>query len=127
MPPQEPYIQAVQDVIGAQLGHTALPKRFLIPMREMWDMQERLTHRHRAPKLIEQGRFRAAYDFLLLREASGEHLDGLGNWWTHYQAADEAEREQMVAEAQRQKPKGKSRRKRSGRSRKKTSDTGSSE
>lgn len=127
MPPQEAYIQAVQDVIGAQLGHTALPKRFLIPMREMWDMQERLTQRNRAPRLLEQGRFRAAYDFLLLREASGEHLDGLGNWWTHYQAADEAEREQMVAEAQRQKPKGKGRRRRSGRTRKKPSDAGSSD
>ncbi|MDQ2077671.1 polynucleotide adenylyltransferase PcnB [Marinimicrobium sp. ABcell2] len=116
--PLEAHMQATHDVIGAQLDHTALPKRFMMPMREMWDMQERLTQFHRAPRLVERARFRAAYDFLILREASGEHLDGLGNWWTRYQSADEAERERMVLEAQKQKPRAK-RRRRSGRSRSK--------
>lgn len=116
--PLEAHLQASQDVIGAQLSHTALPRRFMIPMREMWDMQERLTQRHRAPRLMERARFRAAYDFLLLREAAGEQLDGLGNWWTRYQAVDEAEREQMVQEAQKAKPRSR-RRRRSGRSRSK--------
>ncbi len=32
-------------------------------------------------------RFRAAYDLLLLRENSGEPLQGLSQWWTDYQAA----------------------------------------
>lgn len=116
----EAHLQASQDVISAQLAHTALPKRFMIPMREMWDMQERLTQLHRAPRLVERARFRAAYDFLLLREAAGEQLNGLGNWWTRYQAVDEAEREQMVQEAQKLKPRSR-RRRRSGRSRSKPS------
>ena len=46
--------------------------------------------------LLEHPRFRAAYDFLLLREEAGEDLDGLGHWWTQFQAADVAGREEMV-------------------------------
>ena len=41
-------------------------------------------------------RFRAAYDFLLLREASGEELNGLGQWWTRFQESNEEEREQLL-------------------------------
>ena len=112
MPPQAAYQQAAKEVIGQQLGHTALPKRFLIPMREMWDMQHRLVQRRHPQKLLEQSRFRAAYDFLILREASGERLDGAGSWWTRFQEVDEPEQQKMIAEARRQGPGGKSGRRR---------------
>ncbi|MGD8175598.1 polynucleotide adenylyltransferase PcnB [Marinimicrobium sp. ARAG 43.8] len=115
MPPQAAFQQAATEVIGHQLGHTAIPKRFLIPMREMWDMQHRLVQRRQPQRLVEHPRFRAAYDFLLLREAGGEKLDGAGSWWTRFQDVDEDTRQTMISDARRQGPKTRSRRrKRSG-------------
>ena len=71
-----------------------------MPMREIWDMQERLPRRQgkRADLLLENPRFRAGYDFLLLRESAGEQTDGLGDWWTDYQEVSDSERRQMIVE-----------------------------
>jgi poly(A) polymerase len=102
------YTQAVfaagTQIINQQLSRTAIPKRFLIPMREIWDLQQRLTNRSgmRAFRTLEHPRFRAAYDFLLMREAAGEQLQGIGNWWAEFQMADENARELMVKELQKQ-------------------------
>lgn len=98
MTPTQAWGQAAQNVINQQLTRTAVPKRFLIPMREIWDLQQRLPSRlgMRALRTLDHPRFRAAYDFLLMREAAGEALDGLGVWWTNYQTANDEEREQMV-------------------------------
>ncbi len=95
---QEAMQQAAQGVIGQQLSATAIPKRFLIPLREIWTLQLRLPKRdgQRAAQLLEHPRFRAAYDFLLLREETGEDMNGLGQWWTKYQDADMDTREQMT-------------------------------
>lgn len=67
-------------------------------MREIWDMQERLPRRQgrRADQLLENPRFRAGYDFLLLRESAGEQTDDLGDWWTRYQDANDSERRAMI-------------------------------
>lgn len=98
MPPQAAYLQAAQQVISEQLTRTSIPKRFLIPMREIWDLQHRLPGRQglRALRLLDHPRFRAAYDFLVMREDAGEDLHGLGRWWTSFQSADDEAREQMV-------------------------------
>jgi poly(A) polymerase len=48
--------------------------------------------------MLEHPRFRAAYDFLLLREAAGEQTDGLGDWWTRYKDASEQKRREMIRE-----------------------------
>ena len=98
MPPAAAWSQAAQNVISQQLTRTSIPKRFLIPMREIWDLQQRLPSRlgMRALRTLDHPRFRAAYDFLLMREAAGECLDGLGSWWTRYQTASDDEREKMV-------------------------------
>jgi len=98
MPPQAAYLQAAQTVISQQLSRTSIPKRFLIPMREIWDLQHRLPGRQglRALRLLDHPRFRAAYDFLLMREDAGEDLYGLGSWWTTFQTASDDAREQMV-------------------------------
>ena len=104
MTPAQAWTQAATNVINQQLTRTAVPKRFLIPMREIWDLQQRLPNRMglRALRTLDHPRFRAAYDFLLMREAAGESLDGLGVWWTNYQTADDEERERMVKELARQ-------------------------
>ncbi|HMW71270.1 MAG TPA: polynucleotide adenylyltransferase PcnB, partial [Cellvibrionaceae bacterium] len=96
--PQDALQKAGSDVIAKQLSRTAIPKRFLIPLREIWALQWRLPKRDggKAFGLLEHPRFRAAYDFLLLREEAGENLDGLGHWWTQFQNADSASREEMV-------------------------------
>lgn len=79
--------QAAQEVISIQQQNTSIPKRFVFPMRDIWDLQHRLVKR--LPKNIEgiytHERFRAAYDFILLREEVGEDLNGTGLWWTDYQ------------------------------------------
>jgi len=104
MTPTQAWAQAAQNVVNQQLTRTAVPKRFLIPMREIWDLQQRLPSRlgMRALRTLDHPRFRAAYDFLLMREAAGEALDGLGVWWTNYQTANDEEREQMVKDIAKQ-------------------------
>lgn len=79
--------EAAQTIIAEQMHHIAIPKRFTQPMREIWEFQLRLQKRRgkNVNKLVAHRRFRAAYDFLLLREESGEDLDGLGKFWTELQ------------------------------------------
>lgn len=100
IPAAEAMQIAAQGIISQQLARTAIPKRFLIPMREIWTLQLRLPKRagRRAFATLEHPRFRAAYDFLLLREEAGEDMGGLGMWWTRFQDADEELREKMVSE-----------------------------
>jgi poly(A) polymerase len=54
-------------------------------MREIWEMQLRFGNRNhsRARRLMTHPRFRAAYDFLLLRAQTGDpSLAELAEWWT---------------------------------------------
>ncbi|MCP4597715.1 polynucleotide adenylyltransferase PcnB [Neptuniibacter sp.] len=97
MPPLPALHEAANQVIAEQVRSTAIPRRFSTPIREIWEMQLRLPRRHgnKAARLMEQPRFRAAYDLLLLREQSGEDLGGLSQWWTDFQNADENAREKM--------------------------------
>jgi poly(A) polymerase len=90
--------KAANEVIGNQIPITAIPRKFTLAMREIWSLQLMLTRRggNRAQRLMEHPRFRAAYDFVLLREQTGEDLNGLGHWWTVYQEVDEEERQTMV-------------------------------
>ena len=77
----------------------AIPKRFSVTIREIWELQMKLEKRHgrRPDSTLEHPRFRAGYDFLLLRERSGEIPGGLGEWWTQYQIADDALRRDLIA------------------------------
>ena len=90
--------KAANEVISNQITITAIPRRFTMAMREIWSMQLTLVKRggNRAQRSMENPRFRAAYDFILLREQTGESLNGLGDWWTQYQDANEDERQSMV-------------------------------
>jgi poly(A) polymerase len=57
-------------------------------LQEMIGMQPRFERRdgRRALRLLDHPRFRAAYDFLLLRAAAGEADPELAQWWTDIQA-----------------------------------------
>lgn len=87
MAPLEATGEAAQTLISEQLHHIAIPRRFTAPMREIWEFQLRLQGRRgkKSVQLLSHRRFRAAYDFLLLREQSGEDLEGLGRYWTELQ------------------------------------------
>jgi poly(A) polymerase len=100
MPPIPAMQEAAHELIAEQCQRIAVPKRFTIPIREIWDMQERLPRRSgkRADLLLENPRFRAGYDFLLLRESAGEQTNGLGDWWTDYQDCTDSERRAMIRE-----------------------------
>ena len=95
----EALMRATDMVLQEQLQHVSIPRRFSVPMREIWAMQERLVRRggRQAFRLLEDKRFRAAYDFLLLRADTGEAPKELAEWWTRFQEVDAAERETMVA------------------------------
>ena len=90
--------KAAGQVIHNQNEITAIPKRFAQVIREIWDMQLRLDKRQgrHAEVLVADSRFRAGYDFLLLREECGEIEPGLGDWWTRYQREEEHGRMEMV-------------------------------
>tara|TARA_R110001583_G_scaffold66753_5_gene191519 strand:+ start:4595 stop:6061 length:1467 start_codon:yes stop_codon:yes gene_type:complete len=100
VPPIPALHQAALEIHQLQSRASSIPRRFSGTMRDIWELQYRLPRRNgnRAEQLVENPRFRAAYDFLLMREASGEDLDGLGQWWTDYQQARSEQREEMVAE-----------------------------
>ena len=60
-----------------------IPKRIQKSIMEIWEMQIMLLRIPEKTKItLNHKRFRAAYDFLLLREKSGENLEGAGDWWT---------------------------------------------
>jgi poly(A) polymerase len=98
MPPIPAMQEGAHELIAEQCQRIAIPKRFTLPIREIWDMQERLPRRSgkRADLLLDNPRFRAGYDFLLLRESAGEQTEGLGEWWTDYQDANDSGRRDMI-------------------------------
>lgn len=89
---------AAQSAIGDAVNHISIPRRFSQPMREIWEFQLRLQRRtgRKAAELVEHRRFRAAYDFLLLREQAGEDIGDLGQWWTDIQELSPEQRLEQV-------------------------------
>ena len=89
---------AGDEAVREMLKQVTLPKRFSLPMREIWQLQARLEMRRgkRPYRLLENKRFRAAYDFMLLREQVGEPLTELCQWWTEFQQEDEAGQQRLI-------------------------------
>jgi poly(A) polymerase len=80
-------IQLASDaVISKQVSTIALPRRFTQVSREIWSLQIRFKHRrgNRPMRLLSHPRFRAAYDFLLMRKEAGEDIGDLAEWWTEF-------------------------------------------
>ncbi len=92
---------AGNEVSAAQVQATSLPKRFSFPMREIWLLQQRLERRRgKAPyRMLEHPRFRAAYDFLLLRAEVGEAPAELAEWWTDFHQLNPVEQAKKVEPA----------------------------
>jgi len=92
---------AGNQITSEQVKATSLPKRFSFPMREIWMLQSRFERRRgKSPyRMLEHPRFRAAYDFLLLRSETGEASRELADWWTEFQTLNAGERDKMVVSA----------------------------
>jgi poly(A) polymerase len=90
--------EAMNVVLDTQTEKLAIQRRFVADMREIWSVQPRFDRMSgRTPfKLLEHPRFRAAYDFMLLRAESGEIDRSVGEWWTQFYDANADQRNQMT-------------------------------
>ena len=81
------FMLAAEEVISAQVRSTAVPRRFSAVTRQIWTMQPRFgkIRGKRWRRLLEQERFRAGYDFLLLRAKEDPSLLELCEFWTKAQ------------------------------------------
>ncbi len=91
-------MQACDTVLRAQQSRVAIPRRFAIPMRELLMLQPRFNRRHgiKSLSLLQHPRFRAAFDFLLLRAQVGVADPELAQWWTDIQVLPQEERVALV-------------------------------
>lgn len=91
--------QAADQIIRRQIRRVSIPRRFTVPMREIWQLQGRFRNRRgkRAQRLFTHPRFRAAYDFLLLRNEAEPDLTELARYWTELQEVDADERRKRLA------------------------------
>jgi poly(A) polymerase len=91
-------MQACDTVLRAQQSRVAIPRRFAVPMRELLMLQPRFNRRSgiKSLSLLQHPRFRAAYDFLLLRAQVGVADPELAEWWTKIQLLPQEERVALV-------------------------------
>ena len=98
--------QAADAVLSAQAERLAIQRRISVDMREIWSLQPRLARR--TPRYVhsalEHPRFRAAFDFLLLRAQTGDADPELASWWESFQEADDAARAELIERAGRASP-----------------------
>ena len=91
---------AMNDCLRDQNQYVAVPRRLAEIILDIWNIQFRLVKRN--PRMVKgilsNRRFRAAYDFLLLRSALHEVDEEIGEWWTLIQEVDDVERDEMIVE-----------------------------
>ena len=87
------YQEAANEIISKQVKSTALPRHITLAMREVWSLQPKFNARYgsKPSRLITHPRFRAGYDFLLLRAETGGADPEVAEWWAKYQSADDNE------------------------------------
>ena len=107
--------EIAMDTLAVQQQHIAVPKRYSIFAREVWQLQNRLETRQAkfVSRLLTHKRFRAGFDFLTLRS---EHEDGLrskARWWHDIQEKTPEEQKQMIGQLGSGKPRRRKRRSRS--------------
>jgi poly(A) polymerase len=96
--PMPALYAAMDEVLDQQAEKLAVTRRIVGDIKEIWALQPRFDKRAgRAPlRLLSQPRFRAAWDFLVLRGQSGEIDAELVDWWREFQDASDARREEML-------------------------------
>lgn len=109
---REAMDQAAEWIVRRQIRRTLIPKRASIPMREIWMLQPRFEKKQgkAAIKLLGHPRFRAAYDFLLLRAAVDDSLQDQADWWTRIQEMPPAAQRRRLSGGKRSGRRGRGRR-----------------
>ena len=105
MPFADAQMHAASKVIDRQRTKTAIPKFAEQFIRDIWILQPKLAapRSKQIVQLSEHPRFRAGFDFLLLREQCGdaehplsESTNGMGEWWQTYQTLSEQQQDQAI-------------------------------
>jgi len=99
---------AIDDVFNARIGDVSGRGKLGADMREIWMMQPRFEKRagHTPFSLVEQPRFRAAFDFMRLRAETGEIDVVLADWWQEFSLASDELREDLVAQLRQEQHRG---------------------
>ncbi len=94
---------ACSDISSEQIKRTSIPKRFAVPMREIWQLQSRFGQRtgKQPLRFLSHPRFRAAYEFFCLSAVAGEALEDDCSWWTRFQEVKSDKRRAMAKPAKR--------------------------
>lgn len=105
MPFHDAQLQAAGKVIDRQRIKTAIPRFAEQFIRDIWVLQPKLANPRvkQIAQLAEHPRFRAAFDFLLLREHCDDELNplsestnGMGEWWQNYQTLSDKQKQQAI-------------------------------
>jgi len=96
--PVQSLHRAISVVLTDAQSRLTIPRRLTAVMFDIWDMQRHLEKRRKnmVTRLLEHRRFRAAYDFYLLRVASGSADQAIADWWTDIQKVSVSSRLQMI-------------------------------
>lgn len=90
---KQAFIQAMDEVLKAQSKHTTMPNYFAQMVRDVWSLQRplELRRKNKVLEILKHPRFRAAYDFLMLRADAGQVNKGIYQFWTDVQVLEEAD------------------------------------
>jgi poly(A) polymerase len=91
-------MDAIDDVFHARIGDVSGGGKLAGDMREIWVMQPRFEKRVGSTPfgMVDQPRFRAAFDFMRLRADIGEVDEMLADWWQEFSMADDTLRQDLV-------------------------------
>jgi poly(A) polymerase len=99
-PEAEAWRVAMSDGLRDQNQYVAVPRRLAEIILDIWNIHFRLMKRN--PRMVKASlgnrRFRAAYDFLLLRTMVHEVDEEISEWWTEIQELDAQGRDEMITE-----------------------------
>lgn len=97
-PPFPALQDAIDEVFDSRIGDVSGRGKLAADMREIWMMQPRFDKRTGSTpySLIDQARFRAAFDFMRLRADVGEVSEAIAEWWQEFSTADDLRRQDLL-------------------------------
>ena len=92
------FFRSMDQVLKRQQTITAIPRKFHSYIKDIWVLQLKLHSRigKQPYKTLKHPRFRAAYDFMLIREKASNEIKGLGKWWTDFQRNDDNLKKSLI-------------------------------
>ena len=92
------FFRSMDQVLKRQQKITAIPRKFHSYIKDIWVLQLKLHSRigKQPYKTLKHPRFRAAYDFMLIREKASNEIKGLGKWWTDFQRNDDDLKKSLI-------------------------------